>query len=147
MSQMSDLGQSAKDHVKDLGAQAKETATQEAAVRAEDVKDQAADKVQQAANAADAAALQFDPASPQAQAVNQVAEHIEDVAAKLRSADVRDLADQATDFARRNPALFIGAAALAGFAAARFLKASAPDQIARETIDPWGTPAGGQTHG
>ena len=147
MSQTSDIARTAKDHIQDLGAQAKETATQEAVARADEAKNTAAYKVQQAANAADSAAGEFDPNSPQAQAINQVAERIEDVAAQLRTADVRDLADQATDFARKNPALFIGAAALAGFAAARFLKARAPESIARETTDPWAVPTGGRING
>lgn len=144
MSQTSDIAQTAKAHVKDLGAQAKETATQEAVARADQAKERVAHKVQNVADAADAAAQQFDPTSPQAQAVNRVADQVEELAAKLRTADVRDLADQATDFARRNPALFIGGAALAGFAAARFLKARAPEQA---TTDPWSTPNGGSHNG
>ena len=141
MSQSSDLTQSAKAHAKDLGEKAKATATQEAVAQADTAKHAAADQVQRAANAADAAASQLDPSSPQAQAVQQVADRIEDMAMKLRTADVRQVASQATDMARRNPLLFIGGAAIAGFAAARFLKARDPQMAAWDiNDDPW-TPA------
>jgi len=134
---MPNLEKTAKAHAKDISEQAKSAATHEASARADDAIDQAAQKVQQAADAADAAASQFDPASPQAQAVAQVADRIEDIAAHLRTADLGDLADQATGIARRHPALFVGGAALAGFAAARFLKARAPQQPSTTAGDPW----------
>ncbi len=142
MSNTSDLGQRAKEHATELGTQAKAAATQEAVARADQVKDTAADTVQQVADAADAAAGQLDPASPQAHAVQQVADHIETVASKLRTADMHQLASQATDVARRNPLLFIGGAAIVGFAAARFLKARDPfpqPYYNAGANDPWGT--------
>ena len=162
MSNTSDLGQTAKRHASELGAQAKAAAAQEAVARAEMAKGAAASKLQQAAEATDAFAHERDPASPQAQAVQQVAEHIESLATNLRTADIGQLADQATDMARRNPLLFIGGAAIAGFAAARFLKARHPlpaKQVNQD--DPWGSPEaakgdaeqhmaeidGGPTHG
>lgn len=136
MSSTSDLGQRVREHATDLTEQAKATAQAEARARAEDVQHTAASKVSQAASAADAASQKFDPASPQAQAIDQVAGHIDSVAAQIRTADVGEVARQATDIARRHPLLFIGGAAIVGFAAARFLKASDPDtgQIAH---DPW----------
>lgn len=141
MSTTSDLGNRAKEHAAELRDQAKAAATQEAVARAEEAKTTVASKVQQTADAADAAANQFDPASAQAQAVQQVADHIEDVATKLRTADVQKLAGQATEMARRNPLLFIGGAAIAGFAAARFLKARDPHPTGyADHTDPWGTP-------
>lgn len=141
MSNTSDLSHRAKEHASELGAQAKAAAAQEAVAQAGKVKDVAADKVQQTADAADAAAGKLDPASPQAQAVQQVADHIEGMATKLRTADIRQLADQATDMARRNPLLFIGGAAIAGFAAARFLKARDPQPAGHSDYDdPWAAP-------
>jgi hypothetical protein len=49
---------------------------------------------------------------------------VEEAAAKVRDGSVRDLVDGATDFAKRQPAAFLGLSVLAGFAAVRFLKAS-----------------------
>jgi len=141
MSNTSDLSSTARAHANNLGAQAKAAATQEATAQAEKAKHATASKVQQAADAADAAASQLDPASPQAEAMSQVAEHIEGFASQLRHADVREIASQATDMARRNPMLFIGGAAIAGFAAARFLKARDPQSPAALSTDPWATPS------
>lgn len=142
MSQTSDLGRAAKSHANDLTAQAKAAVAQEAIAQAESAKHAAAQEVQAAANAAEAAATELDPASPQAQAVQQVADHIEEVAAKLRTADLRHLANQTTEVARQNPLLFIGGAALLGFAAARFLKARDPmPASAAFEADPWAASA------
>ena len=141
MSNTSDLSSTARAHAEDLSAQAKAVATQEAVTQADKAKDATANKVQQAANAADAAASHLDPASPQAEAMSQVAEHIEGFASQLRHADVREVASQATDMARRNPMLFIGGAALAGFAAARFLKARDPRPYTGTDSDPWAAPS------
>lgn len=144
MSHSSDLSQSAKAQINALGTQAKEAATREAAAQADRAKSLTAAKAQQAAQVAEAVAREMDPASPQAQAVHQLADRIEEAATKLRQSDVRELAGQASDLAsdmaRRNPALFIGGAAVAGFVAARFLKA-------RDPARPLDQPDSPATHG
>ena len=82
-----------------------------------------------------------DAASAQAQALHHVADHIEDFAGQLRTTDLAKVADQATDIARRNPLLFVGGAVIAGFAAARFLKARDPEPAsAVHAADPWTSP-------
>ena len=87
-----------------------------------------------------------DAASPQAQALHHVADHIEDFAGQLRTTDLAKVADQATDIARRNPLLFVGGAVIAGFAAARFLKARDPKPaIAAHSADPWARPPQGRS--
>ena len=59
-----------------------------------------------------------------ARGINSVADYVEDAAAKIRDGSFRDLVDGATDFAKRQPAAFLGVSVLAGFAVVRFLKAS-----------------------
>lgn len=59
-----------------------------------------------------------------ARGINSAADYIDDAAAKIRDGSFRDLVDGATDFAKRQPAAFLGLSVLAGFAAVRFLKAS-----------------------
>ncbi len=59
-----------------------------------------------------------------ARGINSAAEYVEDAAEKIRNGSFRDLVDGATDFAKRQPAAFLGISVLAGFAAVRFLKAS-----------------------
>jgi hypothetical protein len=59
-----------------------------------------------------------------ARGINSAADYVEDAAGKLRDGTFHDLVDGATDFARRQPAAFLGLSVLAGFAAVRFFKAS-----------------------
>ena len=88
-----------------------------------------------------------------AQYVERAAEQLDRFSSHLREREVTDLLDDAGRFARRQPALFIGAAFAAGVIAARFLKSSAENQ--QTTTRSWqqfGTPedrfrtsAGGST--
>ena len=59
-----------------------------------------------------------------ARGINSAASYVDEAAEKIRNGSFRDLVDGATDFARRQPAAFLGLSVLAGFAAVRFLKAS-----------------------
>jgi gas vesicle protein len=65
-----------------------------------------------------------------ARGINSAAEYVEDTAKKIRDGNFRDIVDRATDFAKRQPAAFLGISVLAGFAAVRFLKASGGDTSA-----------------
>ena len=56
----------------------------------------------------------------------RAAEQIERFTDYLRERDVNQLVAEVEDFARRQPALFIGGAFLLGFAGSRFLKSSSP---------------------
>jgi hypothetical protein len=55
------------------------------------------------------------------------ANQLERVVERLRTQDVRSMASDLGRFARRRPGVFVGAAFLAGLAAARFLRSSADD--------------------
>ena len=59
-----------------------------------------------------------------ARGINSAAEYVDQAADKIRNGSFRDLVDGATEFAKRQPAAFLGLSVLAGFAAVRFLKAS-----------------------
>jgi hypothetical protein len=56
--------------------------------------------------------------------VERAAEGLDRVAATLEQEDAQGLVARSEDFARRNPAVFLGGAAAAGFALARFLRSS-----------------------
>jgi gas vesicle protein len=74
------------------------------------------------------AARAFESDAPfAARGINSAAEYVEDTAKKIRDGNFRDIVDGATDFAKRQPAAFLGISVLAGFAAVRFLKASGGD--------------------
>ena len=59
--------------------------------------------------------------------VERAADQIERVSTRLRDKDVPHLLQDAQLFARRQPAVFIGAAFVAGVLAARFLKSTGTD--------------------
>ena len=77
-----------------------------------------------AGNIRDAARAFENDAPFAAHSINSAAEYVDDAAEKIRNGSIRDLVDGATDFAKRQPAAFLGLSVLAGFAAVRFLKAS-----------------------
>jgi len=86
-----------------------------------------------------ASAREFDANGIQAQVVDHVACQIEDIAGRLRKSDLGAVTREVSDIARRHPALFIGGAAVLGFAVTRVLKARDPEargQPAQEA-DPW----------
>lgn len=71
--------------------------------------------------------------------VSRAADQIERFSTRLRDRDITDLMQDAQQFARRQPAVFIGAAFAVGVLAARFLKSSAS---ANEYGYGYGRPAG-----
>ena len=77
-----------------------------------------------------------------ARGINTAAEYVQDAAEKIRNGGVRDLIDGATDFAKRQPAAFLGISVLAGFAAVRFLKASGGQSSSSPHAAPSGQSAG-----
>lgn len=73
-----------------------------------------------------------------ARGIGSAADYVEDAAQKIRDGSFRDLVEGATDFAKRQPAAFLGLSVLAGFAAVRFLKASGGQSSSsgqRDTMD------------
>lgn len=61
-----------------------------------------------------------------AQWVDQAAGELEGFSSSLRQKDVEDLIGDAQNFARRQPALFLGGAFMLGLFAARFLRSTPP---------------------
>ncbi|UPJ52764.1 hypothetical protein IVB30_16400 [Bradyrhizobium sp. 200] len=146
--------QSLKNQAADAGAEMKQRAGdalrastdvardkfKEAADAAKDVAAGAADRLQDqaseqqrtgadfvgrlAGNIRDAACAFENDAPFAARSINSAAEYVDGAADKIRNGSIRDLVDGASDFAKRQPAAFLGLSVLAGFAAVRFLKAS-----------------------
>lgn len=127
---------------KPIGEKAKEAATaatQEAKATAQGVadtvateagnyagqaKDAAADEVKGVASALRTAAEEMRSGSPQERTFSQIAEGLADASDAMRDKDLGEMVGAVTDFAKRNPMVFLGSAALIGFAATRFAKAS-----------------------
>ena len=130
--------QNLKDQVADAGAEMKQRAGdalkastdvardkfKEAADAAKDVAAGAADRFQDqvaeqqrsgadfvgrfAGNIRDAARAFENDAPFAARGINSAAEYVDDAAEKIRNGSFRDLVDGATDFAKRQPAAFLG---------------------------------------
>jgi hypothetical protein len=142
--------QSLKDQMADAGAEMKQRAGEAlqtstdvardkfkeaadfASGTADQIEDQARDKqrsgadfVERLAGNIREAARAFESDAPfAARGINSAAGYVDDAAEKIRNGSFRDLVDGAIDFARRQPAAFLGISVLTGFAAVRFLKAS-----------------------
>jgi hypothetical protein len=70
-----------------------------------------------------------------ARGINSAADYVQEAAANIREGSFRDLVDGATDFAKRQPAAFLGISVLAGFAAVRFLRASGGNSSSSQARD------------
>lgn len=129
-----DVGHAAKDAARDISAKAKAEASN-LADKAYDVADskleegkaEATAQMDRTAEQIRNAGHEFGDDSYQAQAAEYLASNLSQAAEMIRGKDLGALVDDVTLFARRNPALFLGGAALLGFAAARLMKASERD--------------------
>ncbi len=126
------------DDEKSVAEIARERAAEEARHAREAAADTAREKAEQVRDAADS----FDAESFARQITERIADDLGQAARTVRGADMGSVADDLSDFARRQPALFYGGAAVLGFAAARMLKASEradrDDGHEPAGSDPWG---------
>jgi len=93
---------------------------------ASDQKDYAASQLGGIADAVSrvAAELEKQDQASLARYARQIGNGMRDLSETARESSIDDLVHDAQSFGRRNPAAFLGAAALLGFAASRFLTAS-----------------------
>jgi hypothetical protein len=110
----------AKDAAKDVAEAVKTTV----AAKAESAKQSAADMAEAEARGWNEAASAFRADSFSRQAAEHLADQLSSAASAVRDTDLSTLQADLTAFARRNPLLFFGGAAILGFAAIRALKAS-----------------------
>ena len=129
-------GDRLKDRASDLANEAKEmaeNATDTIKEAVSDKKDDGAAYVSNLAQAIRRAGKEFDNELPLAGTyIRQAASQVENVAGSIRTGDLNDLVRSARAFARRQPTAFVGIAALAGFAAVRFLKSSSSRGVAHD---------------
>jgi hypothetical protein len=127
------------DTVQGVVKRAADTATAQIDAKAAQVRSKAESETLKAADAASAAARSFDNGSLQQEAARHVAASLHQAADILGASDLTQVADTARRFTRDNPAVVLGAAALVGFAAVRFLKSSDPMPRASpsDEANPW----------
>lgn len=132
----------AKETVREATSAAREAATSRAQGLVESGKTVAATRMEGVANALRNASSQMQ-GEQQALAsyAQRAADAVENASRSLREQDVDALLESAERFARRNSAAFLGGAFVAGFALARFLKASG-ERRSRASYAAW-TPTQG----
>lgn len=119
-----EAGRDLRDSIKEEARSIGDTARQHAAERADEAKQHLADQVSTVGQAFRRASEDLRAGSPQEQVFGQAANTIADLADGIRGKDLGAIVDDMNTFARRNPLVFLGGAALLGFAGARLARAS-----------------------
>ena len=131
-SRASQLGDKARSEAHKLADQARSVADS----KVEEARSYATSNIDRTADQIRNAGHEFGDDSYQARAADYLASNLGYAADVIRDKDLGSLADDVTMFARRNPGMFLGGAALLGFAVARMLKASERDQGGYRTSVP-----------
>ena len=131
-------GRSAEELTKSAAATARsaaldvaDTITSTATAKGAEMRQDAAEEVAGVASALRKAADEMRDGSPQQRTMAQIANGLADASEAVGTKDLGELAGDLSGFARRSPLVFLGGAALVGFAAARFAKASSTNPGSR----------------
>lgn len=124
---MSDATTNTKKKITENAEEISDLAKSKAMNAAEDAKARVADRADaEAANIRAAGAAFGDNVIAQ-EAANHLADNLSHAAHAVRDADFAQIQSELTRFARTNPLMFFGGAAVLGFAAARAMKATSQD--------------------
>lgn len=118
---------SLKEQAGEKVSQAADTLKQEAAKREKGFRGGLSKQADQLASALRSAKSEIDPDSSIGRMFDYAADSVGSLAQNMKSTDTTDIVHGVRDFARERPGAFLGICALGGFAAARFLLASAPE--------------------
>jgi ElaB/YqjD/DUF883 family membrane-anchored ribosome-binding protein len=137
-----DYGNNQGTSQEDVAHKAQETASNLVSQAQEVASSQASNQMTRAADALESVARTLHESGsgvrdqqPQvAQVADRAAERIDQASQYLRERELSDLIADAESYARREPLLVLGAAFAAGFIAARFLKASSPNDRKRALV-------------
>jgi hypothetical protein len=134
---------SASEEVKERAQDVAGKVSHEATRQADKAKGALAGEVKDVASALRTAADEMRDGSPQERTFSQIADGLADASEAMRNKDLGEVVGTLNDFARRNPLAFLGGAALLGFAATRFAKASGsrPSQPANPSLAGMSGPA------
>ncbi|MBD3665921.1 hypothetical protein ACFQD0_19460 [Sulfitobacter aestuariivivens] len=111
-----------------MAQDAAESAKATLAAKSTEAKDGLAGEMHDTAAALRRAAHEMRDGSPQGSTFSYLADGLADMADSVKDQDVSDVPGIVNNFARNNPMAFLGGAALLGFAATRFAKASEPSR-------------------
>ncbi|MGJ8570771.1 MAG: hypothetical protein ACSHXI_08730 [Hoeflea sp.] len=130
----------ATDNIKQKLSETSGKLKSEARLRGDDAKARVADEMSGVASALQGASSEFEAGTLQAKVFNQIADGISGAANSMRQKDVGEVISDVQGFARSNPAVFLGGAALLGFVASRFAKASEQKEASNPAADVVRTP-------
>lgn len=133
---MSEIGatvSSVASDIKTAAAQKFDQATAEVRSRADAMKSDVADEVKDVALVLRRASEELRGGSAQERTLGTIASSLADASDALRNKDLGEIVQMVSKVARENPVIFLGGAALLGFAASRYAKASGGAADARAT--------------
>lgn len=110
--------------IKDAASQKFDEAVSEVRAKADNAKSGVASEVNDVANVLRRASEELRGGSAQERTLGQISSSLADASDQIRDKDFGEMVQMASKVARENPVLFLGGAALLGFAASRFAKAS-----------------------
>ena len=125
-----DVGAAAKERLGDLRDTAQSSiddAKAAAADKTEAVKGRTADEISRTAEGLEAAAKEMDGSPLQQDLLREAADGLKHIAQAVQGKSIGAMVGDLSEFGRQNPLAYLGGAALAGFALARFARASKPE--------------------
>ncbi|WP_375551918.1 hypothetical protein [Rhodophyticola porphyridii] len=127
---------SAAEDLKSAASAAADDARAQVEAEASGVKARLADEITAVADGVSRTSERMTEDAPHTETVAAVARQLDRTADAVREADLGTIATRLSSFARRNPAAFLGGAAILGIAAGRFLKASSPEPAMQSDVQP-----------
>lgn len=128
--------EAASEAVKDEAQHASEQARKKVSEKAEQGRERVSGAAERLARAFDDAAADMAENGPARPALEQAAAGARRAADLIDEREISDVVEAADRFARRNPGLFLGVAALTGFALSRFATARPDTRIGDPVFDP-----------
>lgn len=113
--------------LKDAAQSGLEDVKSAAADKTEAVKGQTADEIARTARGLEAAADEMDGSPLQQDLLREAADGLKHIAEAVEGKSIGAMVGDLSAFGRQNPLAYLGGAALAGFALARFARASSPE--------------------
>lgn len=117
-------GHGEMSRAREMAVEAKETATHQVTSRLDEGKDRMAETLDTLARSLKDSGRHLRESGHGSGLVDRAAEGVERFSGFLRDTDVDEMVDRVEDFARRNPAVFLGGAFALGLVGARFIKSS-----------------------
>lgn len=124
------VGSAAREGLHDLrdAAQSSLEDVKSAAVdKTDEVKGKTADEIARTARGLEAAADEMDGSPLQQDLLREAADGLKHIAQAVEGKSIGAMVGSLSEFGRQNPLAYLGGAALAGFALARFARASSPE--------------------